>query len=148
MSDFDDILRQMREGISQMAEEAQGKYNELIEYLDTHNSDEIKSDLKEMAKKATEGAREELGKAKEKVEEVDIKEKLNDVRESLEEGMGKAKEKVEELQAEYKEGKMDERIADAREKLEEGVGKAMEVMGEGLKTVQAQWEELRKKLNI
>ena len=85
MSDFDDILKQVREGISQMAEEAQGKYNELVQYLDSHDSDQIKNDLREMAKKATEGAREGLDKAKEQFEEVDIKEKLNGAREQLDE---------------------------------------------------------------
>ena len=101
-----------------------------------------------MAKKATEGVREEAEKAKEKFDEVDIKETISGARATVEEGMGKAKEKLEELHTEYKEGKMDERIADAREKIEDGVEKAMEVMGEGLQTVQKQWEELRKKLNI
>ncbi len=148
MSDFEDIIKQMRESLSQMAEEAQGKYNELREYLDSHDSEEIKSDLKEMAKKATEEAREELGKAKEQLEEVDIKEKIEAARETLEEGMGKAKEKVEELRSDYREGKMDERIAEARETIGEGMEKATQLVNEGLETVQKQWEELRKRLNI
>ena len=104
-----------------MAEEAQKKYNELVKYLDEHDSDEIKEDLKKMAEKATSGAKEELEKAKGELEKakedwdgVDIKEKLND----------------------------------AREAMEEGVGKAKVLMGEGMDTVQKQWEELRKRLNI
>ena len=55
-----------------MAEEAQGKYNELVEYLDTHDSDQIKDDLRKQAQKATEGAREGLDKAKEEFDEMDI----------------------------------------------------------------------------
>ena len=31
MSEFDDILKKMREGLGQMAEDAQQKYNELVE---------------------------------------------------------------------------------------------------------------------
>ncbi len=131
-----------------MAEEAQGKYNELVQYLDSHDSDQIKNDLREMAKKATEGAREGLDKAKEQFEEVDIKEKLNGARESLEEGMGKAKEKVEEIRSDYQEGKYDERIADARERIEDGLDKAKEVFGEGMESVMKQLDELRKKFNI
>lgn len=148
MNDFDDILKKMREGLGEMAEEARGKYNDLMDYLDNHSSEEIKSDLQKMADKAKEGAMEGVDKAKEQLGDIDIKEKLQDVRESVEEGIGKAKEKIEQLRSDYEAGKYDEQIAEAREKLEEGVDKAKKLMGEGLDTVQKQWEELRKRLNL
>ena len=48
MSEFDDILKKMREGLGQMAEDAQQKYNELVEYLDSHDAEQIKGDFKKM----------------------------------------------------------------------------------------------------
>ena len=54
MSEIDDILKKMKEGLGEMAEEAREKYNDLMEYLDNHSSEEIKSDLQKMASKAKE----------------------------------------------------------------------------------------------
>ena len=148
MSDFDEILKKMREGLGEMAAEAQAKYNDLVAYLDSHDSDEIKADLKKMAEKATSEVKEGAGKAKEEWDKLDVKEKLNDMREDLEEGMGKAKSKVEEIKKDYQEGKYDDKINDAREKIEDGMDKAKELVGTGLNAIQKQWEELRKQLNI
>ena len=66
----------------------------------------------------------------------------------------KSKAEIEKLK---RQGKWDEedreldkakKLNDAREAMEEGVSKAKELMGEGMDTVQKQWEELRKRLNI
>ncbi len=148
MSEIDDILKKMKEGLGEMAEEAREKYNDLMEYLDNHSSEEIKSDLQKMASKAKEEAQEGVDKAKEQLGDIDIKEKLNDARESVEEGIGKAKEKMEQLRSDYEAGKYDEQIAEARKRLEEGVDNAKKFVDEGLDTVQKQWEELRKRLGL
>ena len=49
MNDFDEIIASLKKGIGEMAEDAQKKYNELVEYLDSHSSDEIKADLRKHA---------------------------------------------------------------------------------------------------
>ena len=45
MSDFDDILKKMREAVDGMADDARQKYDDLKEYLDTHDTEEIKANL-------------------------------------------------------------------------------------------------------
>lgn len=91
MSDFDDLLNGIKKGLSELAEDAQEKYNDLTNYLDTHNADEIKRDLKEIADKTTSDAKEQLEKAKNEWNEVDVNEKVADMKEDFQEGIDKAK---------------------------------------------------------
>ncbi len=88
MNDFDEILKKLKEGIGSMAEEAQGKYNELVNYLDTHDSEDIKKELCKVADKVAQEAREGVEKAKEEIGKIDIDEKMAQARE----GVAKAKE--------------------------------------------------------
>ena len=65
MNDFDEIIASLKKGIGEMAEDAQKKYNELVEYLDSHSSDEIKADLRKHAENIGAEAKEGFEKAKE-----------------------------------------------------------------------------------
>ena len=65
MSDFDDILNSLKKGLGEMTEEVQQKYNELVEYLDTHDSEEIKADLRKRVEEVGADAKEGFEKAKE-----------------------------------------------------------------------------------
>ncbi len=133
MNDFDEILKKLKEGIGSMAEEAQGKYNELVNYLDTHDSEDIKKELSKVADKVAQGAREGVEKAKEEIGKIDIDEKMAQAREGVE----KAKEEIGKID-------IDEKVAKARE----GVEKAKEYMDSGLDAVHKQWDDLCKRFNL
>lgn len=152
MSDFDDLLKGIKKGLGELAEDAQEKYNDLVTYLDTHDANEIKHDLVEMADKTAATAKEQFEKAKGELKEVDLNEKLADVREDFEEGIGKARETlgegIEKAKKELAEMDVDEKIADAKEDIQEGIDKAKEALGEGLDVVQKQFAELRKRFNL
>ncbi|MBQ6063803.1 MAG: hypothetical protein IJK42_08980 [Prevotella sp.] len=152
MSDFDDLLKGIKNGLGELAEEAQKKYNDLTNYLDTHDANEIKRDLIDMADKTAADAKEHFEKAKDELKEVDLNEKLADVREDFQEGVSKAKETIgdgiEKVKEELQEMNVEEKIADVKEDIQEGMGKAKEVLGEGLDVVQKQFSELRKRFNL
>ena len=87
MSDFDDLLKGIKKGLSELAEDAQEKYNDLTNYLDSHDANEIKRDLLEMADKTASDAKEKFEKAKNDLKEVDVNQKIADVREDFHEGV-------------------------------------------------------------
>ena len=58
MGDFEDILKRVREGLGAMADEAQQRYNDLVTYLDTHDTEEIKESLRQKAGQVLETAKE------------------------------------------------------------------------------------------
>ena len=151
MSDFDDLLKGIKKGLSELAD-AQEKYNDLTNYLDTHNADEIKRDLKEIADKTTSDAKEQLEKAKKEWDEVDVNEKVADMKEDFQEGISKAKETIDEgiekAKKELKEMDVEAKIADAKEDLQEGIDKAKVALGEGIDVVQKQFAELKKRFNL
>lgn len=91
MSDFDQLMKEMKQGISELAEDAQKKYGELINYLDNHDANEIKNDLKEFADKAAAETKEQFENAKKEIKEIDLEEKVADVKEDIQEGLDKAK---------------------------------------------------------
>ena len=131
-----------------MASEAQEKYNDLVTYLDTHDSEEIKANLRKMADQVLQDAKEGVEEMKKEASEINVEEKVKQVREAVDEGIDKAKAKADELRADYEEGRLKEKVDDARESLEKGVGAAMDYMGEGMETVRKQFDELRKRLGI
>ena len=96
MSDFDDLLKGIKKGLSELAEDAQEKYNDLTNYLDSHDANEIKRDLLEMADKTASDAKEKFEKAKNDLKEVDVNKKIAEVREDFQEGVSKAKETFDE----------------------------------------------------
>lgn len=91
MSDFDQLMKDMKQGLNELAEDAQKKYGELINYLDSHNADEIKNDLKVFADKAAAETKEQFENAKKEIKEIDLEEKVADVKEDIQEGLDKAK---------------------------------------------------------
>lgn len=145
MSDFDDILKQMRASIDGIAEEARQKYNDLCTYLDSHDSEEIKENLRKMADQVVDNAKEGIEGLRKEVSEIDMEEK---VREVVDSGIEKAKTEAAELKADYEEGRLHDKVEEVREGLQKGAGEAMDQLGEGLEVVQKQWNELRKRLGI
>ena len=147
MNDFDELLNGIKKGLGSLAEDMQQKYGELVEYLDTHDSDQIKADLREKMEKATEGAKEDFGKVKD--ETID---KIGDHKEDIREGLDKMRQHFDDVkqkaQEELKDINVDEKMAEARQSLEEGMGKAKEMLGEGMDVVQRQFNELKKYLNL
>lgn len=152
MSDFDELLKGIKNGLGELAEEAQQKYNDLTTYLDTHDANEIKRDLLDMADKTAADAKEHFEKAKSELKDVDLNEKLADVREDFQEGVSKARETIgegiEKAKKELAEMDVEEKIADVKEDIQEGIDKAKEVLGDGLDVVQKQFAELRKRFNL
>ena len=78
----------------------------------------------------------------------ELRAKTKEIQQYVQQSAKAQKDKIEELKKDYEEGKYDEKIDEARKNIEEGLDKAKELMGSGLETVQKQWEELRKRLNI
>ena len=85
MSDFDQLMKDMKQGLNELAEDAQKKYGELINYLDSHNADEIKNDLKVFADKAAAETKEQFENAKKEIKDLSA----NDSAEKIEEDVNK-----------------------------------------------------------
>ena len=83
MNDFDDILKKMKESLGSMATEAQEKYNDLVTYLDTHDSEEIKANLRKMADQVLQDAKEGVEEMKKEASEINVEEKVKQVREAF-----------------------------------------------------------------